>query len=560
MAPTINIHIDESLESNEFLNMCFMQTFIETIDFLFDGEIQSGFVERQDDAILTLCNANSNTKYPKDYDKVLPISIANQIGKTYSNINSFQLPKDSDLGSCEERKQLAQNLTFAILSKLGIGNFHSRIFISYKRQDTEQLALDLYKRLTAEKLGFEVFLDTRKLDIGSKFMDDIRLTIAESDIFLLLDSSSYMDGVYTKKELYTAMYSGAGIIRIFRKDKPSNNRTFNTFQSVELKNEDAKIDETTFQELICIINKSRTKFLKAKLQRINEYRKLCDKNVKSLWSIKQGNKVICPMWGVPSSHRIAFLEKRVNGAHHNVSSFSVLYDHWCVPKSLNEHIKWVVDKKNIQIETLQATNMTKSKKRPVVFLSASLPKERNYDFAKVYSIIVSLVEEVINCNGTLVFGGHPTITPIIANMMNLHKNYSDDKEYPNIFLYQSKCFEEEERPLENLEFPVGRIEDIDACKEKLTKEEHRKKSLALMREKMLIEKGPFTLGLFIGGVVKDNRTCGIWDECKNFHEMYPKAKCIAFTNTGTNVEEIKKHYNPDIITLDKINELYEYFL
>lgn len=547
MAQLINIHVDKSLKSNRFLNTCFKQTFIETINSLFDGEVLACFEIKQEESLLTLCDANSDTMSPEDYDKVLPISIDNQIGKTYSNINSFQLPKDSDLGNDEERNQLAQNLTFAILSKLGIGNFHSRIFISYKRQDTEQLALDLYKRLTAEKLGFEVFLDTRKLDVGSEFMNDIRLTIAESDIFLLLDSLSYMDGVYTKKELYTAMYSGAGIIRIFTKDKTSDNRTFNSFDSIELINENSNISDVAFQELIHIINKSRTKFLKAKLRRINEYRQLYDENHKSLWSIKHKDKVICPMWGVPSSQRIEFLEKQVVGVHHHVSSFSILYDHWNIPKFYNEHIKWIVEKKDIQIKTLQTAHVIESKKKPIVFLSASLPKDGEYDFAKAYNIIVSLVEAVINRNGILVFGGHPTITPIIANMMNLHNN-SEVEKFPDIFLYQSKYFEDKERPLENLEFPEKNIRNIDAV------DHHFENSLRKMRMEMLSPRIPFTLGIFLGGVIKDGK-CGVWEE----YEMYCKnnVNSIAFTNTGTNIKELQSR-NPSLVVLEEIYQLHKY--
>lgn len=559
MSLQLNIHIDDSLGSNGFLNKCFKQTFIETIGFLFDGEIQGNIVSKHDEYLLRLCNAMSDeTNVNESFEKVLPISINNQIGNTYSNINSFQLPKGSDLGSREEKKQLAQNLTFAILSKLGIGNFHSRIFISYKRQDTEQLALELYKRLTAEKLGFEVFLDTRKLDVGSEFMNDIRLSIAESDVFILLDSKGYWakDSVYTRKELYSAMYSGVGIIRLYQ----SNTEIIEfaeAFDSMSLTYNN-KIEDKEFVKLIKILNEKRARFLKAKMQRINNVRK---RNIScNLWSYKsEDSKIVCPILGVPTSHRIELLEKKIKCNDTSTPSFSIIYDHWILPQTYNDHIEWIINEKNIAAMTIQNSQMSVEKDRkPVVFLSASLSKDKSYDFTKVYNLIVTLVEGIINRNGILVFGGHPTITPIIANMMNIQKATT---KYPDIYLYQSGFFPKKDRPKENEEFPNDNIIVVPKSKKSgLSDENCKLESLKKMRLKMLIEKGPFTLGLFIGGVVKDNRTCGIWDECKNFHEMYPKAKCIAFTNTGTNVEEIKKHYNPDIITLDKINELYEYFL
>lgn len=546
MSLQIKIHIDKSLNSYDFIQSCFVPTFKETINYLFDDEIQGGVVDREEDSILTLCDAMSDVIY----EPALPISIDNKIGDKYSNINSFQLPKESDLGNCEEREQLAINLTFAILSKLGIGSFHSRIFISYKRQETEQLALELYKCLTAEKLGFEVFLDTRKLDVGTKFMDDIRLSIAESDIFLLLDSAGYWekDSVYTRKELYTAMYSNTGIIRLFHGEGEHSEIT-KAFESLQLKNNNCVCGDE-ISNLIKIINDKRTSFLKAKMGRLNAVRRKIKE--KDLWSYESDTDgVVCPIYGVPTSQKIEKLEDRLKDKVVPFPFFSILYDHWIVPEAYNNHIQWVVKEKNIKITTLQNMKMPKGDfHKPIVFLSASLSSEKDYDFTKVHNVIVTLVEEVINRNGILVFGGHPTITPIIANMMNIY--HATNKFFPDIYLYQSKYFSEEEQPKENKEFPVDKIKSIDA-------DENREKSLEAMRRKMFSEHGDFTLGVFIGGKVKEDKTCGIWDECKMFHEKFSKAKCISFTGTGTNTDIIKRDYNPSLISLASTDQIHCYF-
>lgn len=551
MSLQIKIHIDKSLNSNGFIQSCFVPTFKETINYLFDDEIQGGVVDREEDSLLTLCDAVSDVKY----EPALPISIDNRIGDKYSNINSFQLPKETDLGSCEESKQLALNLTFAILSRLGIGSFHSRIFISYKRRETEQFALELYKCLTAEKLGFEVFLDTRKLDVGTKFMDDIRLSIAESDIFLLLDSAGYweQDSVYTRKELYSAMYSNTGIIRLFHGEGEQSEIT-KAFESLQLKTDNCVCNDD-IDNLIKIINKKRSSFLKAKLERINGIRKEIEK--KDLWSYESDTDgVICPIFGVPTSQRIKELEDRLKDRAVSKPSFSILYDHWIVPETYNDHIQWIVNEKNIRIKTLQNMKMPKGDfKKPIVFLSASLSFEKDYDFTKVHNVIVTLVEEVINRNGILVFGGHPTITPIIANMMNIYN--ATNKDFPNIYLYQSNYYPEEEQPKENKEFPVDKIKRIDAC------DGDQEKSLEAMRKEMLSEHGNFTLGVFIGGRVKKNPngaiSCGVWNECEYFHKKHPNAICISFTDTGTNIDVIKRYYNPSLVSLTSADQIRNYF-
>lgn len=547
MSLQIKIYIDKSLNSSSFIQSYLIPTFKETINYLFDDEIQGDVVDREEDGLLTLCDAMSSV----EYKLALPISIDNKIGEKYSNINSFQLPKETDLGNCEERKQLALNLTFAILSRLGIGSFHSRIFISYKRRETEQLALELYKCLTAEKLGFEVFLDTRKLDVGAKFMDDIRLSIAESDIFLLLDSAGYweQDSIYTRKELYTAMYSNTGIIRLFHGEGGQSEIT-KAFESLQLKKDNCVCNDE-IGNLIKIINDKRTSFLKAKMERLNDIRRKIKE--KDLWSYKSDTEgVICPIFGIPTSQRIEKLEDRLKDRDVSNPSFSILYDHWIVPETYNNHIQWIVNEKNIKITTLQNMKMPKGNfEKPIVFLSASLSSEKDYDFTKVHNVVVTLVEEVINRSGILVFGGHPTITPIIANMMNIYN--ATNKVFPNIYLYQSKYFTEEEQPKENKEFPDDKIKRIDAC------DGNKEESLKVMREKMLSEHGNFTLGVFIGGRVKEDGTCGVWDECKMFHEKNPKAKCISFTNTGTNINVITKYYNPSLVHLASTDQIHNYF-
>lgn len=549
MSIQLKIHIDSSISDNKIIRNYFQTEFYKIIEILFNGEVKGTFTGECTEANLVLCNAESN----KPFENVLPIVIDNKISQTYQDINSFPLPDKN--GNDYECKQLAQNLTFAILSRLGIGNFHSRIFISYRRQDREALALDLFKRLSSDSLGFDVFLDTRKLDVGCKFMDDIRLSIAESDVFLFLDSKGYWDSLYTKKELFSAMSSCTGIIRVYSKDESDdleNVRVTNKFESFSIEKHNCIADDE-FNDLITTISRLRISFLRLKIERINNFNKANKEKRESLWSFMFDKTRICPIWGIPSSQRIEYLEKRIKNITHETSDFSILYDHWNVPYSYNEHIHWIVkEKNNINIKTLKTLKMNQfveTGQEPVVFLSASLPSgddtinyDKDYDFTKVYNIIITLVEAVIIRNGILVFGGHPTITPIIANMMNTQYATDKKKGYPNIHLYQSAFFEKEERPIENLEFPDNNIHVVEAG-------EDIKKSLEVMRRAMLVkpEKGkPFTLGVFIGGKVKKDEngklSCGVWDEFELFHKEYSNAKCVAFKNTGTNIGKLNELY------------------
>jgi hypothetical protein len=99
--------------------------------------------------------------------------------------------------------------------------------------------------------------------------------------------------------------------------------------------------------------------------------------------------------------------------------------------------------------------------------------------------IRALVSAVIP-PGSIVFGGHPAITPMIR-LLVLNKGLSIAK---HIFLFQSRYFQEhfppEVREFENL-FLVEAVRD------------DRESSLRLMREKM-IGSQDFAAGIFIGGL------------------------------------------------------------
>lgn len=152
-----------------------------------------------------------------------------------------------------------------------------------------------------------------------------------------------------------------------------------------------------------------------------------------------------------------------------------------------------------------------------IFLSASVPlPERNprfYDTADFIAIrdAVRALATVIIPEHQLIWGGHPTITPIIRYMIN--KMNADLKSH--VTLYQSKYFEEYFSE-DNFDF-----EQIVLTPGLPTREE----SLKLMRTKMFSENN-FSCGIFIGGME------GVLDEYFLFKEFNPKAIIIPVASTG----------------------------
>ena len=160
-----------------------------------------------------------------------------------------------------------------------------------------------------------------------------------------------------------------------------------------------------------------------------------------------------------------------------------------------------------------------------LFLSASIPlptrDPRYYESADILATrdsVKALVSTALE-DGTIVFGGHPAITPLIALL--LRSMPSDVKR--RVVLYQSRFFERDFLD-ENDEFVDLRLTPIIG---------DRNASLQRMRDDMIASE-KFDAAVFIGGME------GVWDEYQLFHRAHPNAPCYPIASTGAAALELYK--------------------
>lgn len=172
-----------------------------------------------------------------------------------------------------------------------------------------------------------------------------------------------------------------------------------------------------------------------------------------------------------------------------------------------------------------------------IFLSASIPSpERDrkyYDTADIVAIrdAVRALATVVIPKAHLIWGGHPSITPLIRFVMETMN--SNLKEH--VTLYQSLYFEDK-FPKDNFAF-----ENIELTR----KTTDLKESLAIMRQK-LMEDNKFDVGIFIGGME------GINDEYEMFIHYHPNAFVLPIASTGAAsrilYENAIQKYNPRLLS------------
>ena len=93
----------------------------------------------------------------------------------------------------------------SILSAVGLTAEEHRVFISYRRVETEPLAEQLFDRLTHE--GFEVFLDRFSIEPGVDFQRRLNQELADKAMVVLLESACISSSKWTQHEIdYTKRF------------------------------------------------------------------------------------------------------------------------------------------------------------------------------------------------------------------------------------------------------------------------------------------------------------------------------------------------------------------
>lgn len=178
-----------------------------------------------------------------------------------------------------------------------------------------------------------------------------------------------------------------------------------------------------------------------------------------------------------------------------------------------------------------------------IFLSASIPlKERNpkyFDSADIISIRDSVIAlaSIVLPKHRLIWGGHPSITPIIYYVMEkINLNIQQ-----HVTLYQSRFFEHL-FPEDNNKFQNVILTDNLG---------ELPQSVYHMRNRMFFENN-FVAAVFIGGME------GIEDEFKMFREFHPKALLLPIASTGAATKMVYDNLLPDEFKNERLEKDYGY--
>lgn len=117
----------------------------------------------------------------------------------------------------------AHRVATSLLECAGLLPRQRRVFLSYKRDEAREAALQLFDVLSSRL--FDVFLDTHSIAPAEDFQAMLWHHLCDSDVLVMLDTPNYFTSRWTSAEFGRALAKGISVLRIGWPDATPSVRT-----------------------------------------------------------------------------------------------------------------------------------------------------------------------------------------------------------------------------------------------------------------------------------------------------------------------------------------------
>lgn len=246
-----------------------------------------------------------------------------------------------------------QELAAAMLECVGLLRNQRKVFISYVRNESHDVAIQLQQQISERK--FDVFLDTQAIRYGENIEEIILHRMMDSDIMVMLDTQCYSSKFWTMKEYNAARSRHIHFLRIVWPGNASNLTQFpgQTFKLVENELEgannvriiDTKIDEilSTLENLrsksIAMRYKKITNSIKSQIEMIGGVVEGVGKNFSMPVNLNGVRKLLYPRFGIPDAKSMFNI---LNANSFEVQEVPIMvYDHCGISEDWVSHLVWL---------------------------------------------------------------------------------------------------------------------------------------------------------------------------------------------------------------------------
>lgn len=249
-----------------------------------------------------------------------------------------------------------KELAVALLECVGLLRRQRRVFVSYRRIESRNAAVQLHDLLAGR--GFDVFLDTHDIRPGEPFQDILWHRLCDSDVMVMLDTPTYFASKWTRQELGRARAKEIHVLRIVWPDHtPSRHTDFSEtiyLDRCELSGGDGPIVDAVADQIVLAVEALRSRSiasrymsitgkLRAEVEKIggtvegigaHRAISLCLPDDSKLWAY--------PVVGIPTAELLNDVVEKARRADQQGQPVLV-YDHVGIRDQWISHLKWLDD-------------------------------------------------------------------------------------------------------------------------------------------------------------------------------------------------------------------------
>lgn len=294
----------------------------------------------------------------------------------YLNSFSDEMPEELKNQNGLQYENNINRICNLILEGFELLRKNRKIFISYKRSESSNVAIQLYEAL--ERNNFDVFLDTHSVDKGEEFQEELWHRMTDCDVILMLNTKKFLKSEWCNKELEKAHLKRIGIVHLLWPDCE-----FEKFAqlalSLKLKDSDfekplfsdlskGRLKQPIINEVIDLVESSRARNLASRQDAlITEFTQAGHNNKVELnlqfsryitQELSNGKRIIyIPTVGIPQSINCQNSQRLIKKIEDKeVDSIHLIYDDMSIREYWLDHLDWLNQRLEIQTIKKQGFN------------------------------------------------------------------------------------------------------------------------------------------------------------------------------------------------------------
>lgn len=279
---------------------------------------------------------------------VLPVvssyaKVADEVPECLRPINAI------DLNAADANQD---RIAVALLEVLGLLPRQRRIFLSYRRDESREVALQLFESLSARH--FDVFVDTHAVPFGVDFQEHLWHRLSDCDALVMLDTLTYFESKWTRMEFGKALAKDLIPVRLAWPGVPRNPRSISGL-SMQFTDDDfvdaakSQLTDATLERCGLLIEQARSKGLALRTVNMVSTLTLNAQRIGGQFLGLGPRRTV--LIEVPDKHRVLFFPSvgvptaehlhLVSALEEEVDSRAVVYDECGIAPGWQNHLDWI---------------------------------------------------------------------------------------------------------------------------------------------------------------------------------------------------------------------------